>query len=167
MATFPRPETWRWMKRTVIGCLTCWSHGLMGGPWPMKATIHSRPSAVSLKVWLHETREGETQNVSKLKMHFCPIWLFYCLHNYLKYKTLLFTIHSVVFNHIFRGDNPQIGGSCPPRPPPWFPPIWVRQLMVHWTDLVKNTDSFRNATTMLCLILLWFCLELFLTVEQK
>ncbi len=29
---------------------------LMGRPWPMKATIHSRPSAVSLKVWLHETR---------------------------------------------------------------------------------------------------------------
>ncbi len=27
----------------------------MGGPWPMKATIHSRPSAVSLKVWLRET----------------------------------------------------------------------------------------------------------------
>ncbi len=28
---------------------------LMGRPWPMKATIHSRPSAVSLKVWLCET----------------------------------------------------------------------------------------------------------------
>ncbi len=47
---------WRWTKRTVIGCLTCRSNGLMGGPWPMKATIHSRPSAVSLKVWLRETR---------------------------------------------------------------------------------------------------------------
>ncbi len=31
VATFPRPETWRWMKRTVIGCLTCRSNGLMGG----------------------------------------------------------------------------------------------------------------------------------------
>ncbi len=43
------------MKLTVIGCLTCRSNGLMGGPWPMKAAIYSRPSAVSLKVWLRET----------------------------------------------------------------------------------------------------------------
>ncbi len=28
---------------------------IMGEPWPMKATVDSRPSAVSLKVWLHET----------------------------------------------------------------------------------------------------------------
>ncbi len=56
MATFPRPETWRWTKRTVICCLTCRSNSLMGGPWPMKAIIDSRPSAVSLKVWLRETR---------------------------------------------------------------------------------------------------------------
>ncbi len=54
--TFPRPETWRWTKWTTIGCLTCRSNGLMGGPWPMKAEIYSRPSAVSLKVWLRETR---------------------------------------------------------------------------------------------------------------
>ncbi len=27
MVTFPRPETWRWMKQPVIGCLTCQSHG--------------------------------------------------------------------------------------------------------------------------------------------
>ncbi len=37
--------------------------------------------------------------------------LFYYLQSYLKYKTLLFTIHIMVFNHIFRGDNPQIGGG--------------------------------------------------------
>ncbi len=55
VATFPRPETWRWMKRTVIGCLTCLSNGLMGGPWSIKPAIDSRPSAVSLKVWLRET----------------------------------------------------------------------------------------------------------------
>ncbi len=30
-ATFPRPQMWRWRKRTVIGCLTCRSNGLMGG----------------------------------------------------------------------------------------------------------------------------------------
>ncbi len=27
----------------------------MGGPWPMKAAIYSRLSAVNLKVWLRET----------------------------------------------------------------------------------------------------------------
>ncbi len=27
----------------------------MGGPWPMNAAMHSRPLAVSLKVWLRET----------------------------------------------------------------------------------------------------------------
>jgi len=27
----------------------------MGGPWPKKAATNSRPSAVSLKVWLRET----------------------------------------------------------------------------------------------------------------
>ncbi len=43
------PETWRWTKRTVIGCLTCRSNGLMGGPWPMKAAMDSRPSAISLR----------------------------------------------------------------------------------------------------------------------
>ncbi len=55
VATFPRPEMWRWTKRTEIGCLTCRSNGLMGGPWQIKAAIYSRPSAVSLKVWLSET----------------------------------------------------------------------------------------------------------------
>ncbi len=28
-------------ERTVIGCLTCRSNGLMGGPWTMKAAIYS------------------------------------------------------------------------------------------------------------------------------
>ncbi len=31
VVTFPRTETWRWTKRTVIGCLTCRSKGLIGG----------------------------------------------------------------------------------------------------------------------------------------
>ncbi len=39
-------------KRTVIGFLTCRSNGLMGGAWPMKAAMDSRPSAVILNVWL-------------------------------------------------------------------------------------------------------------------
>ncbi len=51
VATFPRPETWHWMKWTVIGCLTCRSNGIMGGPWPMKAAICSSRSAISLKAW--------------------------------------------------------------------------------------------------------------------
>ncbi len=56
VATFPRPETWRWTKRTVTWLFDMSVKGLMGGPWPMKAAIYSRPSAVSLKVWLGETR---------------------------------------------------------------------------------------------------------------
>ncbi len=55
--TFPRPETRRWTKRTVIGCLTCQSTGLVGGAWPMNPAINSRPSAVGLKVRLRETRK--------------------------------------------------------------------------------------------------------------
>jgi len=31
-----------------------------GGPWPMKAAMESRPSAVSLKVRLHETSQTLT-----------------------------------------------------------------------------------------------------------
>ncbi len=55
VVTFPCTETWSWTKWAVIGCLTCRSNGLMGGPWPINAAIYSRPSAVSLKVWLFET----------------------------------------------------------------------------------------------------------------
>ncbi len=42
-----------------------------------------------------------------LKCIFAPFafGLFYYLQSYLEYKTLLFTIHSMVFNHILRGDN--------------------------------------------------------------
>ncbi len=32
------------------------SVGLLGGPWPFKVSKVSRPSAFSLKVWLHETK---------------------------------------------------------------------------------------------------------------
>ncbi len=55
VVTFPRPETWRWMKPTVIGCLTCRSKGLMGGPWLNNAAIYCRPSSVSLNVCLRKT----------------------------------------------------------------------------------------------------------------
>ncbi len=55
VATLPLPWNVMWTKQTVIACLTCWSNGLMGGPWPMNAAIYSRPSAVSLNVWLRET----------------------------------------------------------------------------------------------------------------
>jgi len=33
----------------------------LGGPWPMKAAMESRPSAVSLKVWLRETNVSPTR----------------------------------------------------------------------------------------------------------
>ncbi len=50
----------------MIGCLTCRSNGLMGGPWPMNMAIYSRPSPVSLKVWLRET-------TSPLFWSLCPM----------------------------------------------------------------------------------------------
>ncbi len=40
----------------MIGCFTCQSYDLLGGPWAFKAAKVPRPSAVSLKVWLRETR---------------------------------------------------------------------------------------------------------------
>lgn len=39
------------VKRTLIGYSTCQSDALLGGPWPIK------PSAISLKFWLHETKQ--------------------------------------------------------------------------------------------------------------
>ncbi len=68
--TFPCPELWCCTKQNVIGCLTCRSNGVMGGPWPMNAQIYSRPSAVSLKVWLRET----SQHVASLTSHTKTIW---------------------------------------------------------------------------------------------
>ncbi len=48
--------------------------------------------------------------------------LFYFLHNYFKYKNdLQYT--ACFFNHIFRGDNPQLGGVLSPPTPPGFPPM--------------------------------------------
>ncbi len=52
----------------------------------------SKVREVTLKVFLN------------LKRIFAP-FAFYYLHNYLKYKTLLFIMHSVIFNHIFRGQS--------------------------------------------------------------
>ncbi len=46
-----------WHKWNVIGCFTCQSYVLLGGPWPFKVAKVPRPSAVSLKVWLHETNK--------------------------------------------------------------------------------------------------------------
>ncbi len=40
------------------------SVGLLRGPWPFKVSKVSRPSAISLKVWLHETKV-----IVDLKMH--------------------------------------------------------------------------------------------------
>ncbi len=43
------------LNGTNCDCFSSRSNGLMGGPWPMKAAMDSRLSAVSLKVWLRET----------------------------------------------------------------------------------------------------------------
>ncbi len=53
-------------------------------------------------------------------MHFCPVCVcVVLLHNYLKYKSLLFTIHSMVFNHILGGTTLRWGGGGPvPLDPP-------------------------------------------------
>ncbi len=55
----------RWTKWTVIGCLTCRSNGLMGGPWPINAVIYSRPSAVSL-IWFNSSLQGRIVNHDKI-----------------------------------------------------------------------------------------------------
>ncbi len=45
----------------------------MGGPWPINAAIYSRPSAVSLKVWLRETRLHSFQVLGCVQN--CPMLL--------------------------------------------------------------------------------------------
>ncbi len=55
----PLNMTWR----NVIGCFTCQSYGLLGGPWPSKAAKVPSPSAVSLAVWLHETKKRMAERV--------------------------------------------------------------------------------------------------------
>ncbi len=59
-------------------------------------------------------REGGIKTFLNLKRFFALI-LFYYLHDYFKYMSIiLFSIHRVACNDIFRGNNPQIGGSPPP-----------------------------------------------------
>ncbi len=41
----------------------------MGRPWPINAAIYSRPSAVSLKVWLRETNETGAMRVTCLEIN--------------------------------------------------------------------------------------------------
>ncbi len=60
--------------------------------------------------------------ILNLKCIFSPFVLFYYLHTYLKYKSLLFTMHSVVFNHIFKG-----GGLFTPN-----------TILLHILSLFKN-----------------------------
>jgi len=35
----------------------------LGGPWPMKAAMEFRPSAISLKVWLRKTKITAREDV--------------------------------------------------------------------------------------------------------
>ncbi len=50
----------------------------MGGPWPMKADIYSRPSVVSLKVWL---RESTSRLSPKFPLKIFKINIFFFTHN--------------------------------------------------------------------------------------
>ncbi len=69
-----------------------------------------------------EAREGGLKTFLNLKCFFAFI-LFYYLHNYFKCMSIiLFTIHRVVCNDIFRGDNPQMGGGGGGGPDPHVPP---------------------------------------------
>ncbi len=80
----------------------------------------------------------------KQKTHLC---LCCYSQSYLKYKTLLFTKHSMVFNHNFRGDNLQIGGvlspwkSPPPPPPSQDFSLWLT--VQHWTICRIYTSVMR------------------------
>lgn len=53
------------MKLSVTGCFTCPSDTLMGSPRPMKATVESKPSPISLKVLLCETKLKVTSKKKK------------------------------------------------------------------------------------------------------
>ncbi len=74
------------------------SNGLMGGPWPMKAAIYSRPSAVSQKVWLRETK-------------YCPILTNHTSMESLFIKLTLMT-GFVVHGHIYRSHLYTACSSC-------------------------------------------------------
>ncbi len=70
-----------------------------------------------------EAREGGIKTFLNLKRFFA-LTLFYYLHDYFKYMSIiLFSIHRVACNYIFRGDNPQIGGVMSPPSPPGFTPM--------------------------------------------
>ncbi len=73
---------------------------LMGRPWPMKATIHSRPSAVSLKVWLCETNT-DVWSVFSVMDHFSDQCTAYIL-GLVRIPFLSFEA-SVVINIEYRG----------------------------------------------------------------
>ncbi len=54
VAQFQRPEMWT-LNKTSCDLLFDSLSNSWAGPWPMNAAIYSRPSAVSLRVWLCET----------------------------------------------------------------------------------------------------------------
>ncbi len=71
VTAFPRSETWRWTKRTVIGWLTCQSNGLMGGAWPMDPfqTFSHQSKALATRDYLwpvkHLHKKKKKKNGSK------------------------------------------------------------------------------------------------------
>ncbi len=64
-----------------------------------------------------------------LKCLFAPFVLFYYLHNYFKYKTLLFTTHSVVLI-IVLGDTPSEGGAWIRYRGPIYIHIYIHTLII-------------------------------------
>ncbi len=64
VVTFPRTKNVTLNETSCDWLFDMSVNGLMGGPWPINAAIYSRPSAVSLKVWLRETSKRITSTFS-------------------------------------------------------------------------------------------------------
>ncbi len=97
-------------------------------------------------------RQGRgTENISELKTIFAFI-LFYYLHNYLKYMSIiLFTIHRVTCNDIFRGVNPLIGGGPVPSFPPGFTPMGVSSTKdFHSRIEIFESCRYSTASRIIC-----------------
>ncbi len=66
----PLNITWHKTKHDWLLLPICQSYGLLGRLWPFKAAKVPRPSAISLKAWLHETRLTSAL-VRKTFFNFC------------------------------------------------------------------------------------------------
>ncbi len=93
-------------RNVMLNETTCdwlFDMSVMGGPWPMKAAIYSRPSAVSLKVWLRET---SSMNV---------IWTYYIRHVVIiTWPTSISSVASLPFSNLqnLAGSSRSSGYFC-------------------------------------------------------